>query len=142
MNFEPPLNWLGYGGYVVAGIFVVLGMFGMQSKSRRQENDALTSKLIENLNATVKQQESEIKKLTTENEKQGTIHREEMHTLRDQLNQLSGENKVLKELFTGRNPMQEEAFKAAIETNKAITELTHLIGELVKKLDTSATINP
>lgn len=81
---------LEYGGYIVAGILVVLGIFGVQVRQRRAEDDDVSTKLITNLQASLT--------LTEKNLKETNVKLDETTK---QLHLMQGRNTVLEELFNG-----------------------------------------
>ena len=111
---------LGSGGYIIAGIFVVLGMFGMSSRTRRKENDGLADTLITNLQRTVDVQKTEISQLQTQREEQGK-----------EIAHLQGRLSVMMEILQGRDPLQAAFFKespmlfAIARENKELAEKTN-----------------
>lgn len=139
---------LEFGGWVVAGIFVLLGMFGVSSKARRDENDSLTQNLITNLTTTVETQKVDIASLRSAMTQHTVERQAQITTLTNKITHLEGRNSLLEDLFKGRDPDMQQAVKRSPqmfamieETNKlvkdgqlALTSLTKTIEDLVKKM--------
>ena len=131
------------GGWIIAGILAIVGMFNLQWRARRADDDKTASNLIANLKTTTELQEKEITVLRGKEIEQG---REIAH--------LQGQVKVLTEVLQGRDPAMKafldrapELMTIAHENNglakanaDAITNLTKAITGLIEKLPASMAV--
>lgn len=125
------------GGWVVAGIFVVLGFFGRGEASRRAENDKLADSVISRQKEDNEQKGKQIAALTIDLEQ----------TKKD-LHQLQGRNTLLEELFKGRDPamqtflataprliqIAEDNNNLAKATNASVGQMATALTELMTRL--------
>lgn len=119
-------NFVMFGGYVIAGMLMILGMFGMQVRQRRDDGEKLTQNLISNYRLTVEQQEQKIKDL---NEKEVAQGKEIAH--------LQGQVKVLTDILQGRDPEQMAVFRdlpQAIVVAKDSNAQSHKNGAAIERL--------
>lgn len=117
---------LTIGGWIIAGVLAVVGVFNKQSRERRREDEDVASNLIKNLQTTVEVQEKTIAKMQETMEKHTKERNEEMQKLRDQMTHISGRNSMLEDLFKGRDPQMQAFLKEApmlVEIIKADHEL-------------------
>ena len=133
---------LEYGGYIIAGVLVVLGMFGVQVRQRRGENDTVASNLITNLQTSLD--------LTEKNLKETNVKLDETTK---QLHLMQGRNTVLEQLFNGsegsiisflkQTPelqrIAEENNALAKATSQEVRALTASIDRLVSVLTPKTT---
>lgn len=125
-------NLIAGGGYVIAGILVVLGMFGMQVRARRAENDNVTQNLIDNYKATVEEQDKKLKASMEREIQQGK-----------DLAHLQGQVKILSEILQGRDPAMQkflaeapELARVATENNRIAKETAAMVADIAnKKMD-------
>ena len=137
MSFSPEITIsaaLSIGGYVIAGILFVLGLFNKQAASRRVADDTISTNLITNLQTTCNLQEKEI---TTLREKEVEQGKEIAH--------LQGQVKTLSDLMQGRDPAMQsflggapelmriaaENNKLALATSQSVKDLTGAVHALV-----------
>lgn len=120
-----------FGGWIAAGLVALIGIFNIQSRNRRRDDDATATSLINNLKTTVELQAKTIERLEkNQNEMAGT------------LKHLEGRNKVLEELFKGRDPQMQEFLKGApqlMEMARQTNEFTKTTAEGLTKLETALT---
>jgi uncharacterized coiled-coil protein SlyX len=128
---------VAWGGYLVAGILAIAGIFNMQRQKQRADNDQTAANLINNLKITVDLQEKELVSLRLREVDQGK-----------QIAHLQGQVKVLSDILQGRDPQQMEVFKQAPAifdiarennkmsraNNEAITKLTETISIFIESL--------
>jgi len=129
MNVLTLTNIVMFGGYIIAGVLVVLGMFGMQVRQRRGESDTVASTLINNLQASLKLTEDNLKT---------TMGR--LDTTTKELHQMQGRNTVLEQLFNGSEGSILSFLKQAPELMRVAKE-NHEISQTnaaeLKQLTTS-----
>lgn len=77
-------------GWMIAGGLAIFGVLNKQWRAREDEADSVAQRLIENLEATVDQQERTINKQA-----------ELLEATRKEMHQMQGRNTVLEELFNG-----------------------------------------
>ena len=129
---------LAVAGWIIAGIFVFVGIFGKGYGERRRESDELADGLIKRLKETVDQQSRDIELLKTQ-----------MIEQKSQLDHFKGRNAVLEELFKGRDPQMQAFLKdaptlmeiaqsnnqLAKATNESVGSLADAVRELVERID-------
>ena len=144
------LTFLGYAGYVVAGIFVVIGMFNKQANTQRDKNDKLTSELIDKFEKKADIYEEELELVRQQMKDHAAERDEQIANLQGDIKGLTAKNEMLENLFKGRDPAMQSIFHEAPvifaiarENNalsrangEAITKLTTVITDLVEKLST------
>lgn len=128
---------LGFGGYIIGGIFAFYSLFDSRSTALRRANDETADQLIKNLQTSLDEEVKKREKVEIDTQ-----------TLRDEFNHLKGRNSMLEELFKGRNPQMDEVFKQAPEifaiardnntvskaNGAAIAKLTETIENFIKAL--------
>lgn len=127
------MNWEGMlelGGWIIAGFFVILGMFGVAARTRRAENDGIADNLITNLQRTTEVQKTEITELNAKREAQAL-----------EIAHLNGRIQTMMEILQGRDPMQSNFFKEspklfeyAKNTDASIKTLADSVEKLVEIL--------
>lgn len=129
-------DYLELGGWVIAGIFAVIGMFSFTTKSRRVENDQLTTNLINNLTKTVETYKEENANLKTQMEKNASERDAQILKLQTDFSHLAGRNSLLEELFKGRDPKQEAAYSEIPKMSATVTATNESVGELADLIKT------
>ncbi len=128
---------VGSGGYIIAGVLVVLGMFGMGARDRRSESDKVASDLINNLKLTVEQLEKANVAMTAR-----------LDQTTKELHLMQGRNEMLERLFNGAEgsilsflkqaPSLVEMIKdnnaLSHQNNAALTTLTDTMEKFLNKL--------
>jgi len=117
------------GGWVIAGVFGVIGIFNRQARERRKEDESVATNLINNLQKTVDLQEDTMKKMRLEMDAHTKERNEEIKGIRDQMSHLQGRNAVLEELFKGRDP----AMQAFLKDAPMLLEITKKDHELIEE---------
>lgn len=139
---------INFGGYLIAAGLAVFSLFNSQWKQRQKDVDSTATNLINNLKTTVDIQEKTIAKIQKENSEHIVKRDAELKDLSAKLHELSGRNKVLEDLFKGRDPAMKAFFedapvilqiakennKLATDNSKAIHDLTEQIMGLVEVL--------
>jgi hypothetical protein len=132
---------LGFGGYAVTGLFVVLVMLGYfkdKDDSRRDESDGLADTLINRLKQTVEQQQRDI---TAGQEAQKTMT-ERFESQQKEIHLLQGQNETYVKILALRDKNTEQVFNEAPsifaiakETNARVRQHGEAIESLTKTLE-------
>lgn len=137
------LTFLAFGGYIVAGVLVVLGYLGMGSRDRRKDDDTVATNLINNLQKTVDLQEKTIKATS-----------DKLDQTTKELHQMQGRNSVLEGLFNGNEnsilsflkaaprliSVAEENNTLAKATNASVGQMAQALTSLMQHLDTTKSV--
>lgn len=115
-------GWIGLLTTVVVGIFALITLLDRSSASRRKEKDELDEGLITSLKETIAEMSRKIDVLEN-NQKENVAS----------INQLLGENNIMKRLLENRDERSLAAQAAAIETNQLIKHLTTTFDAFMKQ---------
>lgn len=107
-------TWILLIGAVVVGAFVVLGLFDREKRNRGKEKDDL---------------EDRVRVLYAEESKQ---LREQLEGLTEEVKKLRAENKVITEIFQGRDTTTVEFQKQGFETMRQFAITNRMIAETHK----------
>ncbi len=121
--FQQNLNPVEIASTVVAGIFVILGLFGMGTRQRRQENDGLADSLISRLQKTVDQNAKDMQAMSARIDDQ----QKEIHVLQ-------GKNEAYLQIITLRDPATAKVFDEAPEIYKIARETHEFAKQQVEAL--------
>lgn len=124
------------GGWIIAGVLAVVGVFNKQSRERRKEDESVASNLIKNLQTTAEIQQKEIEKMKEDASAHSKERDKEVQALREDLKHLGGRNSMLEDLFKGRDP-QMQAFLSEVPLLMEITKKDH---ELIEQGSKSLTV--
>lgn len=103
---------------MIAGVLGVYGLFNMQARSRRADDDSVSANLINNLKSTVDQMKE-----------QNAIQAVKLEQTTKELHQMQGRNTVLEQLFNG----QEGSIMAFLKQAPALVKITEENNAMAKR---------